>query len=349
MRRIIIYLFVLVGITSLNAQDIHFSQFYLSPLNLNPAMTGVMNCNSRLVANYRNQWASVLKSNAFSTYSVSYDQRIPVGRDDYFGVGGVFWGDRAGESRFSTTTAKLSLSYSKRIGGDRKRSTYFVAGAQGGVAQRSIDFLNLRWPNQHDGEGGFDPTKASGENTLNDNFLFADAEAGMLIFHVSPKGSLYAGLAAHHLNRANQSFFEGEENLLYTRFTGHLGAEAQAGQKLAFVPGIIVMKQGPSFQVNAGNSFKFILSQDKYDYQAFQVGAWARIANRYETPEQTGLLMDAAILSTRFDYNNFSLGFSYDINVSDLATASNGNGAFEFALVYKICGEERRNLYCPRF
>ena len=61
-----IALFVGIG---LNAQDIHFSQFYMSPLNLNPALTGVMNCNTRFVGNYRNQWASVLKSNAYNTYS----------------------------------------------------------------------------------------------------------------------------------------------------------------------------------------------------------------------------------------------------------------------------------------
>ncbi|MBL7808489.1 MAG: type IX secretion system membrane protein PorP/SprF, partial [Saprospiraceae bacterium] len=58
------------------AQDIHFSQFYQSPLNLNPAMTGVMNCNHRFVANYRNQWASILKNRAYNTYSASYDQKL---------------------------------------------------------------------------------------------------------------------------------------------------------------------------------------------------------------------------------------------------------------------------------
>lgn len=84
----------LAGLVS--AQDIHFSQFYMSPLNLNPALTGVMNCNMRVVGNYRNQYASILKSNAFNTYSVSYDQKIPVGRYDYFGVGGTLWGDKAG-------------------------------------------------------------------------------------------------------------------------------------------------------------------------------------------------------------------------------------------------------------
>ncbi len=350
MRRILFSVMILSGVLSVQAQDIHFSQFYLSPLNLNPAMTGVMNGNVRLVANYRNQWASVLKSNAFSTYSVSYDQKIPVGRYDYFGIGGAFWGDQAGESRFTTTTGKLSFSYSKRMGGYRKKSHYLVVGAQGGVAQRSIDFLNLRWPNQHDGEGGFDPSRSSGENTLNDNFLFADAEAGLLWFTVlDENNNFYIGGAFHHLNRANQSFFEGEENLLYSRLTAHVGGEFMVSRNFGLVPGAIVMQQGPSFQLNTGTSFKFLLGNSRTDYQAFQIGGWVRLANRYQDETSSGILADAAILSTRFDYNGFSLGFSYDINISPLSAASNGNGGFEFALVYVISGKENRNVYCPRF
>lgn len=350
MRRILFSVMILLSVLSLQAQDIHFSQFYLSPLNLNPAMTGVMNGNVRLVANYRNQWASVLKSNAFTTYSVSYDQKIPVGRYDYFGIGGAFWGDRAGESRFSTTTGKLSFSYSKRMGGYRKKNHYLVVGAQGGVAQRSIDFLKLRWPNQHDGEGGFDPSRSSGEDALNDNFLFADAEAGLLWFTTfDENNNIYIGAAFHHLNRANQSFFEGEENLLYSRFTAHAGGEFLLTRNFGLVPGVIAMQQGPSFQLNTGTSLKFLLGNSRTNYQAFQIGGWIRLANRFEDENSSGILADAAILSTRFDYNGFSLGFSYDINVSPLSAASNGNGGFEFALVYVISGNERRNVYCPRF
>ena len=104
----------LCWLVGLQAQDIHFSQFYMSPLNLNPAMTGVMNCNVRVSGIYRSQWSSILRSNAYSTYSVSYDQRIPVGRYDYFGVGGTFWGDKAGESQFATIQGKLSGSFRKK-------------------------------------------------------------------------------------------------------------------------------------------------------------------------------------------------------------------------------------------
>ena len=70
--------------------------------------------------------------------------------------------------------------------------------------------------------------------------------------------------------------------------------------------------------MNAGNSFKFLLGNSRRYHQAFQLGAWARVANKLET----GKLVDAFILSTRFDYEQFTIGFSYDINTSSLYTAS---------------------------
>lgn len=346
-KSLLVACLITLGAGLLSAQDIHFSQFYLSPLNLNPAMTGVMNCNSRIVANYRNQWASVLRSNAYNTYSVSYDQRIPVGRYDNFGIGGTFWGDRAGEANFATLTGKLSASYSKKMGGGRNDGQYLVVGAEAGVAQRSIDFLKLRWGTQHDGEGGYDGNLDSQESSFDrDNFIFADLAAGLLWFMVfDENNNLYFGGAFHHLNRANQSFSSAEQDLLYSRFTFHAGGEFLLGDHFGLNPGVIVMSQGPSFQVNAGTSFKFLLHRTRNEYQAFQLGLWSRISNKIET----GVLTDAAILSTRFDYNNFTLGFSYDINVSPLKPASNYNGGFEFALSYKICGPERRGVYCPNF
>lgn len=351
MKRLrLLLLLCAIGLSSLSlsAQDIHFSQFYMSPLNLNPALTGVMNCNVRLTANYRNQWGSVLGGNSFRTYNVSYDQRIAVGRNDFFGIGGTFWGDKAGASEFATLTGKLSASYSKKMGGYRKKSHYLVVGAEGGIAQRSINFINLRWGTQHDGNGGFDPSRFSMEEGFQPNFMFADMAVGLLWFSTFDENSnLYFGGSFNHLNRANQSFRqdEGEVDDLYSRFTFHAGGEFLLSDRIGLVPGIIAMRQGPSFQLNTGTSLKFLLNGNRRNYQAFQLGLWTRLASKLSS----GILSDAMIVSTRFDYNNFSLGFSYDINISGLEVASNNNGAFEFALIYKICNLNRRGVYCPRF
>jgi type IX secretion system PorP/SprF family membrane protein len=362
---------VLIGLLgffmgNLNSQDIHFSQFYMSPLNLNPAMTGVMNGNIRLTGNYRNQWASVLRDKSFRTYSVSYDQRFAVGRNDFFGVGGTVWGDKTGDAGFATQTGKMSFSYSKKIAGYRDKASYVVVGGEAGVAQRSIDFLNLRWGTQHNGSGGFDPTLSSNEpGFIFTNFIFADLAAGLLLFNVVNKNTnYYLGGAYHHLNRPNQSFSGSNisgvnvrnTDLIFTRITVHAGGEFPIAPNLGALPGIIYMKQGPAFQINGGNSFRFTLNDNPGEYQAFQVGAWARIASRENaitagTPDASsgGVLMDAAILSARFDFNDISLGFSYDVNVSPLRAASNGQGAFEFSLQYKILGNTKKTVYCPDF
>lgn len=343
--------FVTLAASGIQAQDIHFSQFYQSPLNLNPALTGVMNCNHRLVANYRNQWASILKNNAYNTYSASYDQKIPVGRYDYFGVGGTLWGDKAGSSEFATTQLRGSGSYAKKMGGYRKKAHYLVLGADLGVSNRSINVGNLRWPSQNNGNGQYDETKP--QEIIDDpSFIFMDLSAGALWFSVlSPDANFYFGGAFNHLNRANQSFDRDDQTgdrisiPLYSKFTFHAGGEFMVAQKFGLSPGVVTFFQGPSWQVNVGNSFKFLLGNSRRYNQAFQFGIWARMANRLSD----GKLLDAVIASTRFDYEQFTIGFSYDINTSSLNPATNGNGAFEFSLVYKICGPERRGVYCPNF
>jgi len=350
-QHLLILCFISIITFSANAQlDIHFSQFYMSPTNLNPAMTGVMNCNIRLTANYRNQWSSVTSfDNSFNTYSASYDQRIPVGRYDYFGVGLTLWGDVAGTANFTTNTAKLSGSYAKRMGGYRNESHYLVLGVEAGVTQRSLDFNLLRWGTQHDGEGGFDATRPSQEltNFDRDNFVFADIGAGLMWFSVlDENNSFFIGGAYSHLNRANISFSGQADEDLYTKITLHAGGEfAGRNSRVAIVPNIVTFFQGPSWQIVPGTAVRFRLGNSRRYYQAFQIGVWARVTHKLD--DQTH--MDALILTTRFEYEDFGIGFSYDLNTSSLNEASNYNGAFEFSVNYRICGPEKRNVYCPNF
>jgi type IX secretion system PorP/SprF family membrane protein len=335
-----------------SAQDIHFSQYYNSPLNLNPAMTGVMDCNIRLVGNYRSQWASVLRSNAFKTFAVSYDQKIPVGRYDYFSFGLGLWGDKAGAVSFATNQVKLSASYSKRMGGGRNSGHYLVVGAEGGVAQRSINFVAAQYGTQYDAATGtYDAGRPSNETFTRDNIVFGDFGAGLLWFsNFAEHTSVYGGLAMTHLNSPSVSFKDGatnsnEEVVIYPKFTFHAGGEVPLGEKMTLVPSFVSFFQGPNMEINPGASFKFLMNQNRRSYQAFQLGAWYRIGKHFDKP----VTSDAIILATRFEYETFTLGLSYDINISPLRVASNGNGGFEFSLGYQICNNERRGVYCPTF
>ena len=55
------------------AQDPQFSQFYASPLYLNPALTGSVKC-PRATLNYRNQWPAL--GSTYVTYIASFDQQV---------------------------------------------------------------------------------------------------------------------------------------------------------------------------------------------------------------------------------------------------------------------------------
>ena len=329
-----------------SAQDIHFSQFYMAPLDLNPALTGVMNCNQRLSANYRNQWASVLRDKAFQTFNAAYDARIPVGRYDYIGVGGSIWGDQAGSLKQRENQLNGSFSYSKKMGGYRRKAHYLVMGVDAGIGQRSLSLQYAQWGSQNN-NGTFDGSTPSGENTFDrDSYLAADVSAGLLWFSVfDENNNFYFGGAYDHINRANVSYTDGKYIARPSKFTIHTGGEFQMKDRVSLLPGLVTFIQGPYTEINGGTSVRFSLSSNRRTTESLQFGAWARLGNK----AGGGMLMDALIVSTRFDYQNFSLGFSYDLNTSPLKTASRSNGGFEFALLYKICGPEHRNVYCPNF
>src|ERR1043165_1449272 len=79
----------ILAIGSLQAQDIHHTQYFASPLTLNPALTGLVRGDLRLSANYRSQWYSV-SSHPYPTGVVSYDMAAMKGKlnnGDALGIG----------------------------------------------------------------------------------------------------------------------------------------------------------------------------------------------------------------------------------------------------------------------
>jgi len=348
----LIYVLILVGLASVvTGQDIHFSQFYMSPLNLNPAMTGVMNCDQRATINYRNQWAGVIGANAYNTYSASYDRKLAVGREDYFGVGGTLWGDVAGQARFGTKQARMSFSFSKKMGGRRDKSHYLSIGADAGLTQRGVNENDLRWPSQTT-NGLFDGSAGQADVIPNANFLYADVAGGIMWFSTfGDRLNIYGGAALHHLNQPTVSHLNNPAVSLFSRLTVHLGGEYPLNKKISLKPDVIYLKQGPHTQLNAGTSVRFKVgaSDSRFNSgalgQFFQIGAWYRVGNK----AAGGLHSDAFILATRFEFDQYSIGLSYDLNVSSLSQAASANGSFELSGQYLLCGSTSRAVYCPVF
>src|SRR5690606_29014833 len=89
---------ILLGLSmqaSINAQDIHFSQFFETPLLRNPALAGIFTGDYRVQLVYRDQWGSV--TDGYRTGSLNGEYKLPIGKaDDFITVGGQVLFDRAG-------------------------------------------------------------------------------------------------------------------------------------------------------------------------------------------------------------------------------------------------------------
>lgn len=312
------------------AQDVHFSQFYQTPLLINPALTGVFNGDMRAIVNYKDQWRVV---NAYNTYALSLDGGVlkKKWKNAYIGLGTFLFKDVAGDSKMGTTQGNLSLSSIIGVGENQKLS----AGLQGGFAQRSISPTVQKWGNQFCPTcptTGYDPNTNSGENIpASSDFSFGDFSGGVLWTYSAGQStmssnnqmSFNAGIAFHHINRPKQEFLNAEK--LYSRYVAHAGANIGLKNfNSALLPSVLLVKQGTTQEIILGMLIRYtIKEQSKYTgffkETAVQFGAYYRAG-------------DAVVPTMVIEYASYAVGVSYDVNISEFRTASKGQGGIEIFL-----------------
>lgn len=339
---------VLLMSSQLLAQDPHFSQFYSAPTQVNPALGGVFAGEYRFVANYRTQNYAVLGDNSYKTIGASVDMRRRVNRDDYFSVGLAALQDQVGDSNFERVRGGLNASYLKHLGGGRYRSSdqYLVGGAQLGFGQWSYDHSNLWFTEQFDeATSSIDLSAANGETLDNmQSDLFVDFTAGLLYYNVLDKNnSFYIGGAMHHLNQPEIGFLNNTSAAITQRWVAQIGGELGVSRNVSLLPAAIVMGQGPSMMMMGGMNLRY--SNRDWREVALRAGLWARMANQ----DESGMGMDAMVVSAILEVERWQFGLSYDITTSSLKDANNSRGAFELSLIYTHPSKERFKVVCPRF
>lgn len=339
--------------TSLFAQDPHLSMFYSAPLQLNPALTGVFDGNYRVSALYRSQWGEVLKDEEagpteFRTMTFAGDFRIPVGKNSV-GIGVEALNDVSSVSNFGTTRGGLAISYMQSL--DKWSQHFLVVGLQGDVINRTFSPENLRLGAQWDGVeynsafGPVDPYLAGASTSR----IFFDASAGLLYFFKGrdKKTSAYAGFAIQHINEPNESFVEnGTEVKLNRKYVGHAGVNFPIAPKVHLLPKLLVMFQGQSLETIYGLDVRFLF--DKFDPSgnAFRFGTMFRGVGGLQPYSAESMIFMAGV-----DFKGIDFGVAYDMNISDLKTATSLRGGFEVSLIYvgKFNKRSPDNTPCPTF
>lgn len=328
-----------VGICKpMNAQDFTFSQFYEQPLLRNPALAGIFTGDIRVSMVHRDQWASV--TTPFRTTSLSVEHKLPVGgKNDLITIGGQMSQDGAGDIRLKRTHLLPTFSYHKSLSDDK--DSYLSAAFMGGPVFSQFDPTQLRFGDQYRNGGvlpggSLQPLKATG-------YSYWDLSAGLSYntsFNDKTRFYLAAGIS-HLTNPVIKSTTGSVSGFLAPRMSVNMGLHAPSGERGHVFAFADFFTQNGSRQILGGLMYGVNMREyNGEDPDIFYFGTFMRAG-------------DALIPVVKMEFNHFSIGASYDVNISKLKVVSNWRGGLELTLSYKGFTRIRNSMLdkvrCTRF
>jgi type IX secretion system PorP/SprF family membrane protein len=335
----LIFFFLLGGGSVSFAQDIHFSQFWLNPLQQNPAMAGIDHGLEASI-NYKDQWRSV--SSPYKTLNVSADARLNKRRirQGFLALGFSVLNDKAGDGQMGALQA--DFSFASHLFLDDHNT--LGAGLMGGFGQRSVNYSNLQWASQFDGNG-FNSALPGGEYGASNSYTFMDLGAGLAwAYHGSSQGvagfdhsNATAGIAIFHPQQPLYGFDHGSAKL-DPRIVAHFNARFDLKNRdLAIIPAAMYYKQGVMQELLLGASLRFSIRKESH-VNGYVSGSAFSLGLHYRSD-------DAVIATMLLELGQLGFGFAYDINVSQLKTASSARGGLELSIYFHKAESPR---YSPR-
>lgn len=319
------------------AQDLHFAQFYNSPMNINAGKTGIFNGDKRFMASYRDQWRSVAVP--WTTMSFAYDQKF-LGKsqsNNFFSAGIYFNYDQQGISKLTLTNLNLSGSYTRSL----NKNNLLTLGVSLGVANRGFDPSTLTWDRQWNGDA-FDGNLASGENFTAERINFFENSIGLNYrWQTDNRNKLDVGLAAYHLLEPKLSYMDNTVSS-DTRLPRRYSATAVGTKRLLDLLDLqlhgVGHLQGEVNQLLFGGLFKLHVNEERGKEFELHIGA------SYRTTKS--LIPVVAI-----QYRNIYASFSYDIDLSEFQVHTNNRGGPELHFNYIITEVKPLRMFkaCPIF
>lgn len=322
MKKIVILIIFVIVSFGLEAQDVQYSQFYASPLYLNPALTGSSEMTS-LGVNYRIQWPGLDQS--FRSYSAYVDHYLVNVNS---GVGLIFNRSEQSLARLAVTEVGVTYSYRARLG----FSSFLRVGGQVSFVDRDAYFGDMIFGSQIDDQTGA-IGDFSGENLGEDfRYQFVDYSFGMLFNNED----IWFGISAHHITQPSISFVGGQFSELPLKLSAHGGVKFDlTGGYSSINTNQITGKRELTLAFNYKNqaSFSQLDMGAQINLQPIVLGVWYRgiPVTALEQPNHESIIALVGIsLGSGLDF-----GYSHDFTMSSLGNANTG-GAHEVSLRYSF-------------
>ncbi|MFH2141166.1 MAG: PorP/SprF family type IX secretion system membrane protein [Bacteroidota bacterium] len=332
MRYIYILSFFLCTVT-LYSQDLQLTQFYASPLYLNPAFTGA-NADSRISTNYRNQWASL--PGTYSSFLLSYDYYLHQYRS---GVGVILTSDKSGTQGLGNNMLAISYAYDFKF----NRIWSLTAGLRMGYAYRTLDFSKLLFGDQIARNAS-----SSLQTTFPEKVNFLDISTGVLVF----SSMEWIGISFNHINGPDESFL-GKEVPLPIKGSVH------GGKNFLLESGGSGPKEDKPI-ITTAFQYRFQKKYDQFDLGVYFkkpmyfAGIWYRglpgfkaYKKGYPNHDSFSFLMGVVYKKS------LTMGYSFDFTISNLTMTTGGSHEISLSYIFinpnKTKKQRSKIISCPKF
>lgn len=324
MKKYIVFLF-LVFAGRVFAQDVHFTQFTAGADWLNPAAGSALNTASGNLI-YRDQWGGIGEFYQSVYASGQFRLKQKKQKRGFSAAGIMVLNDRAGAAKLNTLNAGLNYAYHVRINNFQTLG----AGVYLGFLQRSYTAAGLQWGSQYDGQVW--NAALPGENLVAARRNLFDLGAGLCWTFKSSEKYMTAnnqrmfriGAGAWHLAQPNIAF-NGLDKLA-PRISIHGDALIGiANTPLAVLPAVLFQRQQTT-ELVMGSLIRYTVKESSR-YTNFVSSSSVAVGAYWRNK-------DAVAVAAQLQWSNYSLGLSYDANVSALRQSTNGRGGFEITFSY---------------
>ena len=358
-----IVVFMVAGLMS-QAQDIHFSQYYASPLTLNPALTGKFDGFARVDGIYRGQYYGLSQSSSiYRTPAISADFSLlkDIMHGNALGVGLSVVNDAQTSTggKINTTTIALDLGYTLNL--NRAKSMQLSVGLEPSITMKNTNG-NYEYPQAFDNNLQYNTASQYNEALAQPKKTYFNFDYGIFFNHKPiDKLTYFIGFSMKNVARPQTAVIEtnnpqGKLNFLYLV---HGGLEIVVAPKWTLIPGFLYQNEAKANEANAGITVGYdVMDKDKNGIRqkaTIYLGIWNRMGNDISSAFQYRNITP----KIGMDYRRFRVDFAYDISMGNIAKDAHPvpgiyrPQAYELAISYIFGGpkkvNERDYLFNPRY
>ncbi len=345
-------LFLAISTVSLlQAQDLQYSLLEFMPTWVNPGLTGAYEGTARIGGVYRDQRLNNLSTDTYQTPGFYVDAPLlMLGKKAWLGVGGTFISDKAGFGDLQATYALASASYHRILDQGRDSRTVLSAGLSGGVLNRSADLSSnniILAEEQEISVGGAGLSQGGGlERMGNFSSTGIDLSIGVsLARQLDKERNFRVGVSARHLIPSDVELLAAGTSDKVKRsvaVTLHGAYRQLIDDKYLIEPAVFVQTTQNANTATAAQVQSMVgMYMGEESDKLIKVGLGVRLPSRFVYP------------MVGFDYKDFKVAASFDINANSLQSNADGfQQGFEIGVqyIFKIYKEPKveRVILCPQ-